>query len=256
MTSSSNLLSEAAKAKASAAQAALDLIIDDTVVGLGTGSTAKKHHAKPLKIKCVATSKKTEKRALELDLPMISFLDIDYVDITIDGTDEIDGRMNLIKGGGGALLREKIVATASTRLVVIADESKKVERLGAFPLPIEVIPFGWLSTLRTLTGILVEFGLVNEPTQAQAETDTLPVKVRMNPDDTPFITDEGNFIFDLHLNKIDDPVNLSIVLNSLPGVVENGLFVDIADGVIFGKPDGTSEVFMSEYRDDESDDDE
>lgn len=244
-------------AKYAAAHAATDLILTQTRVGLGTGSTvnfflealAEKYKKENLEIECITTSKATEKRALDLGLPVISFLDVDGVDITIDGTDEVDSQLNLIKGGGGALLREKIVATASTRLVIIADESKQVNLLGAFPLPIEVIPFGWLSTLRMLTGILTEFGHIHEPSQADADANDLPISIRMNDDDTPFQTDEGNFIFDARLNSIEDPLNLSLLLNSLPGVVENGLFVSMADGLIIGKADGTTDVYMSQDED-------
>lgn len=244
-------------AKSAAATAAVKLIINDTIVGLGTGSTvnyflnglAKRYKEENLNIECIATSQKTEIRAKDLGLPVIPFLEVDAIDITIDGADEVDSDLNLIKGGGGALLREKIVASASRRTVIIADTSKSVETLGTFPLPVEVIPFGWLSTMYALTGTLAQFNFIHLP---EAEDEKLPVKIRTTEDGkTPFMTDQGNFLFDLNLGRIEDPIGLSILLNSLPGVVENGLFIDMADGLIIGQPDGKTEIFMAEYADEE-----
>jgi len=153
-----------------------------------------------------------------------------WLDLTIDGTDEYDANLNLIKGGGGALLHEKIVATASDQMVVIADLTKQVDTLGAFPLPVEVIPFGWQTTKA-----LVEETLVNLDVMGRSSA------LRMNKD-APFVTDEGNYILDLQLRRIGNARQLSLVLNQIPGLVENGLFVDICDVVIIGNGDGTVET--------------
>jgi ribose 5-phosphate isomerase A len=138
--------------------------------------------------------------------------------------------LNLIKGGGGALLQEKIVATASDQMIVIADVGKEVESLGAFPLPIEVIPFGWQTTRALVEEMLISMDVLGRD-----------VTLRMNGD-RPFITDEGNHILDLHLNRIGNARQLAMVLNQVPGVVENGLFIDICDIVIVGYGDGRVET--------------
>ena len=161
---------------------------------------------------------------------MISLDEAKWLDITIDGADEYDGNLNLIKGGGGALLQEKIVATASDQMIVIADAGKAVEALGAFPLPIEVIPFGWQTTKTLVEETLIGLDVLGR-------TSTL----RLNGD-SPYVTDEGNYIIDLHLNRIGNARQLALVLNQVPGVVENGLFIDICDAVIVGHGDGRVEV--------------
>ena len=150
--------------------------------------------------------------------------------MTIDGADEYDANLNLIKGGGGALLQEKIVATASDMMVVIADISKQVETLGAFPLPVEIIPFGWQTTKALIEETLVSMDVLGQNTT-----------LRLNGE-VPFVTDEGNYILDLHLNRIGNARQLSLVLNQIPGVVENGLFIDICDVVVIGYGDGKVEV--------------
>jgi len=178
----------------------------------------------------VPTSTRTADLARDLGIEVTSLDEAKWLDLTIDGADEVDPELNLIKGGGGALLQEKIVATASDRMVVITDAGKEVTALGAFPLPIEVIPFGWQTTKA-----LVEETLINMDVLGRDTT------LRMN-DDRPYVTDEGNYILDLHLRRIGNARQLSLVLNQVPGVVENGLFIDICDVVIVGHGDGRVQV--------------
>ncbi|MBR9843045.1 MAG: ribose-5-phosphate isomerase RpiA [Rhodobacteraceae bacterium] len=231
-------LSPIDKAKFVAAKKATDFVEDGMRVGLGTGSTAawlvrclgEMVRDDGLRIKGVPTSTRTAELAREVGIEVISLDDAKWLDVTIDGADEFDGDLNLIKGGGGALLQEKIVATASDQMVVIADIGKEVETLGAFPLPVEVIPFGWQTTQA-----LIEETLVGMDVLGRNST------LRMNGD-SPFMTDEGNHILDLHLKRIGDARQLALVLNQMPGVVENGLFIDICDAVIVGYGDGRAEV--------------
>jgi len=231
-------LSPIDKAKFVAAKRAVDYVEDGMRVGLGTGSTAawmvrclgEMVREDGLKIKGVPTSTRTADLARQVGIEVISLDEAKWLDVTIDGTDEYDGNLNLIKGGGGALLQEKIVATASDMMVVIADISKRVETLGAFPLPIEVIPFGLQTTQALVEETLVSMDVLGNN-----------VTLRMNGD-VPFITDEGNHILDLHLNRIGNPRQFSLVINQIPGVVENGLFIDICDAVVIGYGDGKVEV--------------
>jgi ribose 5-phosphate isomerase A len=231
-------LSPIDKAKFVAAKRACEYVESGMKLGLGTGSTAawlvrclgELVRDEGLKIKGVPTSTRTAQLARDVGIQVISLDEARWLDMTIDGADEYDGALNLIKGGGGALLQEKIVATASDQMIVIADASKKVETLGAFPLPIEVIPFGWQTSK-----VLVEEALVGMDVMGATTS------LRMNGQ-TPFITDEGNHILDLHLNRIGNARQLSLVLNQIPGVVENGLFIDICDIVITGYGDGRVEV--------------
>lgn len=231
-------LSSIDRAKYVAARRAADLVQDGMRVGLGTGSTAAwlvrvlgdRVRDEGLRIKCVPTSKRTEQLAAEVGIATVSLDEARWLDLTIDGADEFDPELNLIKGGGGALLQEKIVATASDEMVVIADGAKEVETLGAFPLPCEVIPFGWRTTQALIEETLISMEVIGRSSA-----------LRMNGE-TPFVTDEGNFIIDLHLNRIGNARQLAMVLNQMPGVVENGLFVDICDLVIIGDPDGRVEL--------------
>ncbi len=231
-------LSPIDKAKFVAARRAVDYVEDGMRVGLGTGSTAawmvkclgELVRDQGLKITGVATSNRTAELATEMGIKIVTLDEAKWLDVTIDGADEYDNDLNLIKGGGGALLHEKIVATASDQMIVIADLSKQVDGLGAFPLPIEVVPFGWQTTKA-----LVEETLINLDVMGRTAA------LRMNGDD-PFITDEGNYIVDLHLRRIGNPRQLSLVVNQIPGVVENGLFIDICDLVVIGHGDGTVEV--------------
>jgi len=183
-----------------------------------------------LSFTAVPTSTRTAELAREMGIRVISLDEAKWLDLTIDGADEFDADLNLIKGGGGALLQEKIVATASDQMVVIADAGKEVETLGAFPLPAEVIPFGWQTTQALIEETLVSMDVLGR-------TATL----RMNGD-APFVTDEGNYILDLHLKRIGNCRQLAMVLNQIPGVVENGLFIDICDTVIIGYGDGEVET--------------
>jgi len=207
-------------------------------VGLGTGSTAawlvrclgEMVREEGLKFRGVPTSTRTAELAREVGIEVVSLDEARWLDLTIDGADEFDAELNLIKGGGGALLQEKIVATASDQLLVIADAAKEVEHLGAFPLPVEVIPFGWPTTQA-----LIEETLVAMDVMGRGAT------LRMTGD-RPFITDEGNHILDLHLGRIGNARQLAMVLNQIPGVVENGLFIDICDIVVIGYGDGRIEM--------------
>ena len=231
-------LSPIDKAKFVAAKQATEYVEDGMKVGLGTGSTAawlvkclgEKVQELGLKIKGVPTSSRTAALAREVGIEVISLDEAKWLDVTIDGADEYDGNLNLIKGGGGALLQEKIVATASDQMIVIADASKEVETLGSFPLPIEVIPFGWQTTKTLVEETLIGMDVLGRK-----------VSLRMNGE-APFYTDEGNHILDLHLNRIGNARQLSLVVNQIPGVVENGLFIDICDVVIIGHGDGRIEV--------------
>ena len=230
----SSELSPIDRAKFVAAKRAAQYVKSGMKVGLGTGSTAawlvqclgERVRDEGLTFKGVPTSTQTAKLAKDVGIEVISLDEAKTLDLTIDGADEYDANLNLIKGGGGALLQEKIVATASERMIVIADASKKVETLGSFPLPIEVIPFGWQTTKALVEETLIGMDVLGRTTV-----------LRMN-DDAPFYTDEGNHILDLHLNRIGDPRQLSLVLNQIPGVVENGLFIDICDAVVIGFGDG------------------
>ena len=231
-------LSPIDKAKFVAAKRAVDYVEDGMRVGLGTGSTAawmvrclgELVRDDGLKIKGVPTSTRTAALAREVGIGVISLDEAKWLDLTIDGADEFDGDLNLIKGGGGALLQEKIVATASDQMIVIADVGKEVGSLGGFPLPVEVIPFGWQTTKALLEEMLISMDVLGRN-----------VTLRMNGS-RPFVTDEGNHILDLHLNRIGQPRQLSMVLNQVPGVVENGLFIDICDVVIVGYGDGRVET--------------
>jgi ribose 5-phosphate isomerase A len=225
-------------AKFVAARRACDYVESGMRVGLGTGSTAawlvkslgEMVREEGLKITGVPTSSRTADLARAAGIEIVTLDEARWLDVTIDGADEFDPEMNLIKGGGGALLMEKIVATASDQMVVIADTTKEVAALGAFPLPVEVIPFGW----QTTRGLLQE---------TLSGLDVMGDRVtRRMAGDEPFRTDEGNFILDLHLGRIGNARQLALILNQIPGVVENGLFIDICDVVIIGHSDGRAEV--------------
>ena len=231
-------LSPTDRAKYLCAEKAAELVESGMKVGLGTGSTAYwlVHHLaervrnEDLEFVGVPTSTRTKNQALAEGIKIISMDDAGRLDITIDGADEFDQSMNLIKGGGGAHLQEKIVAFGSDLMVVIADESKKVKKLGKFPLPVEVLKFGSTSSQMKIEELLIE-----------RKFKDFEVKMRMK-DEKPFITDEGNYIFDLKLNEIEDPRGLCGDLNIIPGVVENGLFIDVCSAVIVGHSDGTAEI--------------
>ncbi|ARO13963.1 ribose-5-phosphate isomerase A [Ketogulonicigenium robustum] len=231
-------LSPVEMAKFASARRASAFVESGMRVGLGTGSTAAwlvkclghMVRAEGLQIRAVPTSERTAQQARAEGIEVVSLQDVGWLDLTIDGADEFDPALNLIKGGGGAHLREKIVATASDRMIVITDPSKQVATLGMFPLPVEIVPFGWQATRQ-----LIEESLLGVDVGARKST------LRMNGTQ-PFTTDEGNLIIDLHLGRIGNARQLSLVLNQIAGVVENGLFVDICDTVVIGHPDGRDEV--------------
>ena len=210
-----------------AANEAVKLIRDGQVVGLGTGSTA--YFAiqsiaailkEGLKIQCVPTSENTKALALSLNIPLVDIHEIDFIDITIDGADEFTEQLQLIKGGGGALVREKIVASMTKKEIIIADSSKKVDQLGKFTVPIAVVPFAEqyvLSELKKLSGR----GLLRKK------------------NDEVFVTDDGNHVIDADFGLIENPVAIAELLNKIEGIVTHGLFIDLADTVIMGVGGGT-----------------
>jgi ribose 5-phosphate isomerase A len=209
------------------------LVSDGMKLGLGTGSTAShfvdllaERVRQGLNIICVPTSEATGQRAERQGIAITTLDEVPHLDLTVDGADEIDPDLCLVKGGGGALLREKIVARASSRMVVIADSSKLVPRLGAFPLPIEVVSFGLAATR-----IAIE-------TEAARLRLRGPVVLRKTASGEPFITDGGHLILDAAFGEIADPVALSSRLGDIPGVVEHGLFIGLARAAIIAGGDG------------------
>ncbi len=219
--------------KRQAAAQALEHVRDGMKLGLGTGSTAK-HFVELLgeRVKAglsvvgVPTSEATRADAVRCGVPLTTLDEIDRLDLTVDGADEVDAALNLIKGGGGALLREKIVAAASDRMIVIADETKWVETLGRFPLPIEVIPFGLAATRRALGRAFAESGVSGQ------------MVVRNGKDGHVFVTDSGHWIVDAHLGRIGDAPRLAGLLAAIPGVVEHGLFIGLASTVMLAGAQG------------------
>lgn len=219
--------------KLRAAERALDYVEPGMKLGLGTGSTAAKfvdlvgaRVKEGLDVLCVPTSEGTRAQAEGLDIPLTTLDETPHLDLTVDGADELDDALRLIKGGGGALLREKIVACASDRMIVIADASKRVEALGRFPLPVEVERFG----LRA-TRALVEL-------RARRASCGGDIRLRQNRYGDPFVTDGANHIFDCSFDPIPEPEALADALASVPGVVEHGLFIDIATAAVVAGPDG------------------
>lgn len=207
---------------------AAQLVQPGTTVGIGSGSTAYWFTialAERVKdgLQCVGvpTSRRTEQLALEQGIPLIPLNEAQTIDLAIDGADEVNENLQLIKGGGGALLQEKMVADASSKFVVIADESKFHPQLGKIPIPVEVIPYGW----KRLKQQIEKMGATNAVLRMTA--------------DQPFITDHGHYILDCHFDVVDYPATLHSKLNNLPGVVENGLFINLADVVLIGHIDGS-----------------
>jgi ribose 5-phosphate isomerase A len=222
-------------AKINAAAAAVDYVKDGMVVGLGTGSTSAhfvrllgERVRQGLRVKGVPTSEATRLLALQAHIPLLEIDQVTEIDIDVDGADEVDPQFRLIKGGGGALLREKIIATASKTMIVIADESKAVETLGAFPLPVEVTQFGF-----TLTATKVFAAL--RATKCKGSEVVLRQSAGTGK---AFISDGGNFILDAHALAIPDPEALGSALNQIPGVVEHGMFLGLSRTVILGKARG------------------
>ena len=202
------------------AEAACDFVKDGMIVGLGTGTSAEfavrkigKLVSEGLSIKGIPTSNRTKILAENEGIPLIDFSESMFIDLTIDGADEIDGNLNMIKGGGAALLQEKIVASVSRTEIIVGSKTKIVDHLGAFPLPVEVIPFGWQVVFNQLESL------------------------HGNPDlrlknGQPLVTDQGNYIIDCHFRKIENPKLLENQLNLIPGVVENGLFINLCTKMI------------------------
>jgi ribose 5-phosphate isomerase A len=231
-------LSSSDIAKRAAALRALEYVEPGMRLGLGTGSTAawfvellgRRVREEKLDVIGVPTSERTGDLAESVGVRLTTLDEAGWLDLTVDGADEFDADLNLIKGGGGALLQEKIVANASNRMIVLADKSKRVEVLGNFPLPVEIVPFAWETTKA-----IVEEKLERHDVDGRVAT------LRLRRDE-PYLTDCGHFIIDLHLKAIRDPRALALMLNQVPGVVDNGLFIDIADAVIVGHGDGGADV--------------
>jgi len=219
--------------KRMAAARALEEVRDGMRLGLGTGSTAR-HFVDLLgekvragmRVVGVPTSEATRVQAEACGIALTTLDDIDRLDLTVDGADEIDPALDLIKGGGGALLREKIVAAASDRMIVIADDTKWVDVLGRFPLPVEVIPFGLAATRRGIAKAFAQCGVSGQ------------MVLRMQPDGHVFVTDGGHWIVDSHLGRIEDAPRLAGLLGAIPGVVEHGLFTNLASVAVLAGGQG------------------
>jgi ribose 5-phosphate isomerase A len=220
--------------KAAADFAVNEFIHSDMIIGLGTGSTAifilsRINELLQLgeikNLRGIPSSLHIESEAKRLGIPLTNFEEHTSIDVTIDGADEVDPEMNLIKGGGGALLHEKIVAQASKREIIIVDDSKLSDKLGTkWPIPVEVIPFGWESHNKFFTAINAK-----------------PI-LRLTDSGVPFTTDEGNFIIDLHLGEIENVYSMADYLNSRAGIVEHGLFIDIATDLIVSSEKGIQHI--------------
>src|SRR5580700_2403820 len=210
--------------KEAAARASLQFIKDGQVVGLGTGSTAAyfiqllgEQVKNGLRIRGIPSSDRSRDQAAGLGIPLTTLDECQTIDVTVDGADEVDPQLRLIKGGGGALLREKIVASATKRLVIVADASKKVPVLGKFALPVEVIKFAQALVVKEIEALGAE------------------VRLRLRTDGKPFLTDENNHILDCKFGQIPDADGLARQLSDMPGVVEHGLFVGMASVVLFAR---------------------
>jgi ribose 5-phosphate isomerase A len=219
--------------KRQAAARALEEVRDGMKLGLGTGSTAKhfvdllgERVRGGLKVVGVPTSEATRAQAEQCGIALTTLDEVDRLDLTVDGADEIDHALNLIKGGGGALLREKIVAAASDRMIVIADESKWVEVLGRFPLPVEVVPFGLAATRHAMAEAFAKAGVSGQ------------MVLRQGKDGHVFVTDGGHWIIDAHLGRIQDVPLLAASLTVIPGVVEHGLFTNMASAAVLAGGQG------------------
>jgi ribose 5-phosphate isomerase A len=210
--------------KQEAAEYAVSMVRDGDVVGLGSGTTASdairflaERVRAGLKIRGIPTSVHSGKLARKLGIPLTTLDECPRIDVTIDGADEVDLRLRLIKGGGGALLREKIIASASRRLVIVADSSKQVKVLGQFPLPVEVVPFAQKYLAKRIAALGAR------------------VRLRKDAAGKPYVTDGGHHILDCHFGKISHPARLARQLEQMPGVAEHGLFLDYADVVVIAK---------------------
>ena len=213
------------------AKQSAELVQNNMTIGIGSGSTVYwlimelgRRVKEGLFFRAIPTSKKTAALCAQQNIPLADLNAVEKIDLTIDGADEIDPNLQLIKGGGGALLQEKMVAAASRELFIIADHTKLVETLGKFPLPLDVIPFGWKQVQRHIR-----------------ETYNVESTLRMS-DNKPFVTDHGNYILDCHFKKIGHADELAYELNAIPGVTDNGLFINMADLALIGYADGTTET--------------
>jgi ribose 5-phosphate isomerase A len=234
------VLSAQDRAKQAVGIAAVERYVrEGMLLGLGSGTTS--HWfvralgaavAAGLEVRGVPTSTATRELAESLRIPLVGFDEFDRLELIVDGPDEVDRDGHMIKGGGACLLWERIVADAADHYVVVADVSKLKDRLGAFPLPIEVVPYGWESTTRSIRRLLMLHGY----------PDDVRLVRRAGENGAPVVTDSGNFIVDTHLGTIADALVLDRELNWIPGVVEHGLFTGIADEVIFADPEGAVTV--------------
>lgn len=230
------------QAKENAALAALDFVEDGMTLGLGSGSTAEifmehlgERIAGGLRVQGVPTSARTAECAKENSIPLADANKVERIHLTIDGADEVNPDFCLIKGGGACLLREKIIARASDRMVVIIDQSKMVDTLGAFPLPIEVDPFGMALTAEQIYEALMDSGCEAGQTVLRQSKDG----------NGPLITDGGHYILDSRCRKIPNPADTAAMLASLPGVMEHGLFIDLADVIVIGEADHAKVMELS-----------
>lgn len=210
--------------KEAAARASLRFVEDGQVVGLGTGSTAAyfikllgEKVKNGLRVRGIPTSIRSKELAESVGIPLISLDDCQEIAVTVDGADEVDPQLQLIKGGGGAMLREKIVASATKKMVVVADASKQVQRLGKFPLPVEVIRFAQALVAKRIAGLGAQ------------------VDLRRGADGQPYVTDENNHVLDCRFGEIRDPGGLGRTLSEMPGVVEHGLFIGMASVALFAR---------------------
>jgi len=210
--------------KETAARSSLQFIRDGQVIGLGTGSTAAyfikllgERVREGLKIRGIPTSVRSRDLAESLGIPLTTLDECQEIDVTVDGADEVDPQLRLIKGGGGALLREKIVASATKQFIVVADASKQVPKLGKFPLPVEVIKFAQALVAKRIRALGAD------------------VQLRREPDGKPYLTDENNYILDCRFGEIQDADTLARQLSEMPGVVEHGLFISMASVVLFAR---------------------
>jgi ribose 5-phosphate isomerase A len=217
--------------KEAAAQASLQFIQDGMVIGLGTGSTAThfiqllgERVKQGLRVRGIPTSIRSAELARSLEIPLTTLDECQEIAVTVDGADEVDPRLRLIKGGGGALLHEKIVASATKQLVIVADASKRVERLGKFPLPVEVIKFAEALVAKRISALGAD------------------VELRKGSEGRPYLTDENNYILDCRFGEIRDPDALARELSAMPGIVEHGLFIGMASLVLFAKGSEISEL--------------
>jgi len=210
--------------KEAAARASLQFVKDGQVVGLGTGSTAAyfikllgEEVKRGLRVRGIPTSDRSRDLALSLGIPLTTLDECQEIAVTVDGADEVDPQLRLIKGGGGAMLREKIVASATQQLVIVADATKQVAKLGKFPLPVEVIKFAQALVVKRIAALGAD------------------VRMRAGADGKPFLTDENNHILDCHFGEIQDADRLALELSRMPGVVEHGLFIGMASVVVFAR---------------------